>query len=428
MQIQNAQKIHMIGIGGIGMSALARLFISEGKTVTGSDRTVSDITCGLEALGIVIAREHSAQNIPEGIDMVVYTEAMAHDNAEMVAARETGVPMMNYFEALGSVTSEYYLIAVAGTHGKTTTTAMLTDILEEASYDPTAVIGALRSKTGSNFRKGRSKYFIAEACEYRRDFLALNPDVLIITNVEHEHVDYYKNLAEVQEAFRELALKVPEDGAVIVNKSAPEISPIIEGITAQVVDYKQHVDLSLYLHLPGLHNRMNAAAASAAAQFLGVEDTFIRAALENYAGTKRRFEYKGEYDGAKVYDDYAHHPTEIRASIQGARDLYPQGRLRVLFQPHTYTRTKELFDEFVSALAKADEVVLVPIYAAREENESGVSSEQLAQRIAQEGTNAQYFHTLEAAAQQIKETMHKGDVVIVMGAGDITDAATQLVS
>ncbi len=431
----STKHIHFIGIGGIGMSALARFWHHEGALVTGSDRDRSLVTEGLEALGIVINYDqnnttiYSSNSVSEHpINLVVYTEAMAHDHPEMVAARALGVPMVNYFEALGQVANEYYLIAVAGSHGKTTTTAMITDILEEAGLDPTAIIGSLRSKTKSNFRAGKSKYAVVEACEYKRDFLHLKPDVLIITNIEWEHVDYYKDLVDVQSAFRTLAESVPEDGAVIANVTDKNVAPVIAGLQANVIDYRPFIDISLRLRHPGMHNRMNAAAARGAAEFLGVETAKVNEALEWFAGTWRRFEYKGEVMGAPVYDDYGHHPTELRATFAGMRELYPDHRLKVVFQSHTYTRTHELFADFVDVLATADEVVLLPIYAAREENHSGVSSDKLATAINALGTLATGYETIPAAAQAVKDSLSYDEktVVLVIGAGPVTEVATLL--
>ena len=236
MKLSDIKKAHFIGIGGIGMSGLARLFLHEGKEVSGSDREPTDITRALVQEGIQFFDAQVKENIKDDIDLVVYTESMPKDHPELVAAKESGIPTINYFDALGMVANEYYLIAVTGSHGKTTTTAMLIDVFEEAGIDPSAIVGSLRlpgrqagSKTKSNYRAGKSKYFIAEACEYRRDFLSLEPDILVITNIEHEHVDYYKDLEAVQKAFRELAEKVPEDGFVIANLSDPNIQQTILG-------------------------------------------------------------------------------------------------------------------------------------------------------------------------------------------------------
>jgi len=352
---------------------------------------------------------------------------MAGDHPELVAAREAGVKTVNYFQALGEVANEYYLIAVAGTHGKTTTTAMLIDIFEEADFDPTAIVGSLRTKTNSNYRAGKSKYFIVEACEYKRDFLTLEPDVLVITNLEHEHVDYYEDITDVQGAFRELALKVPEDGAVIANLKNDEVSPVVEDLHCSVVDYVKDFDPLMDLPQPGVHNRMNAAAAKAASLELSIEEKFINEALTSFAGTKRRFEYKGDCNNAPVYDDYAHHPTEISASISGVREKYPDQKITVIFQPHTYSRTKELFDDFVTTLAEADRVIMVPIYAAREEDDGSVSSEMIVDALIEKGIETVRYITHDAAALAVKESVGPDDVVMVMGAGDVSHIAGTLV-
>ena len=430
MRMDSKNHIHFIGIGGIGMSALARFYLHEGVIVSGSDRAASVITDALVAEGVQFFPTQVAENIRtrRDLDLVVYTEAMPHDHSEMVAARALGVPMLNYFGALGQVANEYYLIAVSGSHGKTTTTAMLTDILEEAGFDPTAIIGSLRSKTGSNFRPGKSKYAIVEACEYKRDYLSLQPDVLVITNVEYEHVDYYKDLADVQSAFHELALKVPESGAIVAAARDISIMPILEGVSATVIDYTRSLDLLIPLRQPGMHTRLNAAAATAVAGFLGIEKETSDEALEKFSGTWRRFEYKGEVKGVPVYDDYGHHPTELRATIAGVRELYPQHKLIVVTQTHTYSRTAELFDDFVGAYALADEVYLLPIYAAREENVTGVTSEQLATAITKAGTPALVMQTAPAIALAVKESLteYEQSVVLVIGAGDVTTVADEL--
>lgn len=425
--------IHFIGIGGIGMSALARLFLHDGKTVSGSDRAASAITDALEQEGVHFFPTQVAENLSKGSDpllpdLVVYTEAMAHDHPEMAAARALGIPMVNYFEALGMVANEYYLIAVAGSHGKSTTTSMTADILEEAGLDPTVIVGTLRSKTKSNYRAGKSKYAVVEACEYKRDFLYLKPDVLVITNIDYEHVDYYKDLSDVQNAFATLAQAVPEDGAIIAAATDTNILPVLQNVSANVIDYTKSLDLTIKLRQPGLHNRMNAAAARAVGEFLQIENSVINEALENFAGTWRRFEYKGDVLNAPVYDDYAHHPTEVRASLAGARELYPNRKLIIITQTHTYSRTAELFTDFVEAYAKADQVYLLPIYAAREENISGVTSEQLAEAIVAKGTQAVVMQTAAGIAQAVRESLDESEpaVIVIMGAGDVTEVASEL--
>lgn len=410
------------------MSALARFFLHEGKVVSGSDRTPSLITAALEQEGATIFTTQEAGNISPDIELIVYTEAMSQEHEEMVAARALGVPMVNYFEALGAVANDYYLIAVAGAHGKTTTTAMVVDIFEAAGLDPTAIVGSLRAKTGSNFRAGKSKYAVVEACEYKRDFLHLEPNVLVITNIDYEHVDYYKDLADVQSAFRALAKKVPEDGVVVANIADPHVAPVVAGLSCRVVDYRGYLDLLVPLRQPGLHNRQNAAAASAAAQAVGVSAAVCAAALADFSGTWRRFEYKGEVNGAPVYDDYAHHPKEVAAAIAGARELYPDKKLLLVFQSHTYSRTHELFADFVAALGQADQIVMLPIYAAREVNESGVSAEQLAAALVSAGTNALVVPDTAAAVAQVMAVAAPDTVIVVMGAGSVTEVAGRLVA
>lgn len=426
LDINSISRIHLIGIGGIGMSALARHFLAEKKKVSGSDRALSPITKQLDAEGIQIFGEQVAGNISKDIELVVYTEAMDKDQEEMLAAKNLGIPMMNYFEALGLAMNPYYLIAVAGTHGKTTTTAMLTDIFETAGKDPTAVIGSLRAKTKSNYRAGKSKFAIVEACEYKRDFLHLTPDVLVITNVELDHVDYYKDLEDVQSAFKELIGRVHEDGVVITNVKDPRTAPILKDIHVPVINFMGSLDLDLELKQPGLHNRLNAAAALAVAKHEKLDMEQASAALSNFAGTWRRFEYKGEVNGAMVYDDYAHHPTEIRATIDAARELYPERRLIIAFQPHTFSRTKALFGEFAKALGLADKIIILPIYAAREENVSGVTSRELAVKSLEFISDSVYSNSIEDAAKLLKKELSENDVLMVMGAGNVTELATIL--
>ncbi len=426
MKLSEFKNIHFIGVGGIGMSALARLCLQEGKTVSGSDRALSPITEALAAEGVEIFAEQVAANIKPEYELVVYTEAMAKDHPELVAAKALGVPVVNYFAALGMVANEYYLIAVAGSHGKTTTTAMLIDIFEEANLDPSAVVGSLRAKSKSNYRAGKSKYFIVEACEYRQDFLSLTPDVLVITNLEYEHVDYYKSLEDVQAAFRELVSQIRPGGCVVINESDPALLPVIQGCEAAIVDYGKFFDPLRALKVPGIHNQMNAAAAVAAAVLVGVSAPVANQALAQFAGTWRRFEYKGEVNGVKVYDDYGHHPTEIKATLAGARELYPKKNLVLAFEAHMYSRTYELFADFVSALTRADRVILLPIYAAREENVSGVTHTALAEAVQKAGGMVTPVTTFAEANTLIRDTVTDADVVIVMGAGTITQLATDL--
>lgn len=408
------------------MSAVARLYLAEGKMVSGSDRASSLVTEGLEKLGIKVFLEQIENNISDDLDLIIYSAAIPQDHVELVTARERGIRTIEYCEALGEAMNRYYLVAVTGTHGKSTTTAMLTEVLESAGIDPTAIIGSLRSKTGSNFRIGKSKYAVVEADDYQRHFLHLEPEVLVITNLEYEHVDYYKDLADVQSAFRELALKVPEVGVVVADVADPNLGPVLEGLKCRVIDYREYFDPLLRLRQPGLHNQMNAAAASAAAAAVLVKTHVIKESLEDFAGIWRRFEYKGEVNGAPVYDDYAHHPTEIEASISGARDQYPDKKILAVFQSHTYSRTHMLLDDFACALSKADQVLVLPIYAAREENVSGVTAEKLVEEVSKLAKPARYFDSFDNVVGTIESEVDDGWVVLVMGAGEVTKVANNL--
>lgn len=410
----------MIGIGGIGMSGLARLYLHEGIMVTGSDRSKTVITEKLEEEGVAVTYNQDPDVITENIDLVVYSDAVAEENLERVKAHELGVPEMQYFEALAEVANKYHLIAVAGTHGKTTTTAMIIDILEDAGLDPTAIVGSLRARSGSNFRAGKGKYFVVEADEYRRHFRFLNPEILVITNIEFDHPDYFTDLTDVQKAFAELVSKVPDYGSVIINKANPAVVPAVADSDAKVIDYRESLDPKLELQQPGLHNLENAAAAVAAAASAGVSRETAQSSLKNFAGTWRRFEYKGTVNGAPVYDDYAHHPSEIDATIRSARERYPNARLVVVFQPHTYSRTQQFFVDFANTLAKADRIILAPIYAARESNQSGVTSEQLAHKILNSNPSVHYLPTFEEIVHYIQREADHDWIVLVMGAGDIT--------
>ena len=427
IKLDTVQKIHFIGIGGIGMSALARYFLHEKKTVSGSDRAPSAITEALQNEGVQIFTQQVAGNISSDIELFVYTEAMAHDQEEMLAAAAIGVPMINYFEALGLVANPYYLIAVAGTHGKTTTTAMLTDVFEAAEKDPTAVIGSLRAKTQSNFRAGKSKYAIVEACEYKRDFLFLKPDVLVITNVEYEHTDYYKDLADVQDAFRTLVHQVNEGGVVVTDTKHPNIIPIIKDAPVPVIDYTEYLDMQLPMKQPGLHTRMNAAAAKAVALHEKFAEAIVSEALSEFAGTWRRFEYKGEFQGAPVYDDYAHHPTELRATLAGVRELYPDRNIIAISELHTYSRTASLFNDFAKITALSDQFYFLPIYAAREENTSGVSIKELAVKAVEYNPNVSYVPSYELMIDTLRQVVTDKDVIVICGAGNITKLASELV-
>lgn len=429
--ITKYKKVHFIGIGGIGVSAVARMMLHEGKEVSGSDRSESEITQMLEQIGISVCYGQRAENISAGTDLVVYTVAITEDNSELMQARKLGIDLLTYPEFLGVLSKGKFTIAVSGTHGKTTTTAMLAKILIDAGLDPTVIVGSLvKDENGNrtNFIPGKSNYLVIEACEYRRSFLNYYPQILVITNIDNDHLDYYKDVADIQSAFHELAERIPEDGFIVTDKNNSMVSPVLQGVGAKVVNYSLHNNLPIALKVPGAHNKKNAAAAFAVATTLGVDPKVAQISLESFTGTWRRFEYKGETkNGARVYDDYGHHPTEIKATLQGARELYPRERLIVAFQPHLYSRTKLLFDDFATAFELADEVVLAPIYAAREVDDGTVSSEILAKKITEHGAYAQSFPTMEEVGNYLSGKSKKGDVIVVMGAGDIYKVAENIV-
>lgn len=415
---RKAKRVHVIGIGGIGISALARLLVHEGREVSGTEDNESPQTLDeLRTRGVPISLDLEPKSLPVA-DCYVYSDAwLTKHPAVLEEARSRGVPALSYFEALGEVANAYHLFAVAGTHGKTTTTAMLTDILETAGLDPTAVIGSLRTKTKSNFRPGVGKYFVVEADEYMRHFLYFSPQVLVITNIDRDHLDYYRDLEDIQSAFRELAQKVPENGFVICNASHPHLAPVLEGLKATVVDYAAVGEIPT-LKLPGKHNVENAQAALAAARTLGVSDEVAFQALASFEGTARRFEYKGETPaGALVYDDYAHNPQKVQAALAGARERFPERRIVAVFQPHLYSRTRLLLPEFAESFGNVDEVIVLPIYAAREQDDGTISSEKLAEELSKHGAKVSSLSFAEAEGY-LKSTLGPRDLVLTLGAGE----------
>ncbi len=423
----NIRRVHCIGIGGIGLSALARLLKHEGKEVTGYDRSASPVTDALRSEGFAITINHDAAPLLGGIDLAIYSDAVPPDHSERIRVRELGIPELSYFEALGQLTRRYKLIAVAGSHGKTTTTAMLVDIFEAAGLDPTAVVGSLRAKTKSNYRAGEGEYFIAEADEWKRHFLQFSPYIVAITNIDADHLDYYRDIGDIQDAFRELALKIPEDGFLVCDPNHTLLQPVIKDLRCFVVDYRDYYDEDLPLRvLP--FNHVNAATALAVAHVAGIETEVARRALSSFTGTWRRFEYKGETpEGASVYDDYAHHPTEIAVTLASAREQFPGRKIFVAFHPHLYSRTKKLLAEFARAFDAADDIVVAPIFAARETPVPSISNEVLAERIRGEGKDARALPSFEEIEAYLRAAARQGDIVITMGAGDIYKVGENLV-
>lgn len=424
----STQKIHLVGIGGIGISALAQLLHHDGYVVSGTNDSESPETLDrIRALGVPIHIGADIENIDSDTDLVVYSaawETRAPEFMEAIAAR--GIPMKSYFQMLGDVSLGKTTIAVAGTHGKTTTTAMLARILRDAEASPTAIVGSVVREFDSNYLAGTSDLFVVESCEYRRHFLNLTPTVLVVTNIEFDHSDYFKDLADVQSAFRAFMEKVPEEGAIVTNPNDPNIAPLLGGLAAPIIDYTREEVPSL--RMPGEFNRMNACAAATAARaaYLHIEEDIIKESLAAFEGTWRRFEYKGKTrNGADVYDDYAHHPTAIRKTILAAREK-GEGKLLIAFHPHTYSRTRDLFVEFTTAFAGADRVLIAPIFAAREPDDGVTSSEKLAEHIRKTGVHAEAA-TFEEIEEILAQESGEGDIVMTMGAGDIYTVADRLV-
>jgi len=420
------KKAHLIGIGGVGMSALAQYFKDQEVIVTGSDRSESLVTELLEKRGIQVVIGQKAENVPVDADIVVYSDAVQDNNLERVRARELGIPQLSYFAMLGKVSEGKKTIAIAGTHGKTTTTGMLAKILKDAGASPTAIVGSIVKDFGSNYLHGDSDFFVVEACEYRDHLLELTPQVLVITNLELDHTDWFPSLAAIQETFRKAIARVSESGAIVTNPHDASVAPLLASAKAEVIDYTKEPEY--VLRLPGEFNQDNASAAAATALAVlpSISDATIAQSLATFHGTWRRFEYKGKsVNGADVYDDYAHHPTAVRETLHALRGR-TKGRIIVAFHPHLYSRTRDLLDEFATAFRDADKVFIAPIFAARETDDGTISNEMLAERIRAMGTNAialDSFDAIESALNEVGE----GDIIMTMGAGDIYKVADSLV-
>lgn len=402
MELTAGSQVHFVGVGGIGMSALAQLFAARGIRVSGSDREASPTTLLMEERGISVSLGHRAEYVPHGAALLVYSDAVPAENPERVRARELNIPERSYFEALGEVSRAAQTIAVSGTHGKTTTTAMLTKILKDAGKNPTAIIGSIVKDFGSNVVIGDPALFVVEACEYRDHLLELNPKYLVITNIEWDHTDWFLTEAALRETFEKAKARVPEDGKVI-DREVYRTEP----------DYE--------LSLIGEFNKDNARAASAAARaaFPDISESQIRESLKNFQGSWRRFEYRGvSKNGALLYDDYAHHPTAVSKTLDAVREKFPHLRVAVAFHPHLFSRTRDFMEGFAESLAKADEVLIAPIYPAREEPIPGVTSDVLAERVRAHGGSAQAVSSLREVGEKLA-SFGEGTLVLTMGAGDI---------
>ena len=438
--------VHFIGIGGISMSGLAEILLKEGFRVSGSDRSESEILQSLRDKGAKVFVPQAGENIPEDTELCVYTAAIREDNPELIHAKELGLPILSRAELLGQIMSHYEdSIAVAGTHGKTTTTSMITEVLLAGDMDPTVTVGGMLSTIGGNIRVGRSSRFVAEACEYTNSFLSFFPKYTIITNVEAEHLDFFKDLADVRNSFHRFAGNTNADGAVIINAGIPSYEEIVRGIPARVISYgieeesdyragdirfdeagrasfhvyRKKQDMGEFsLGVPGVHNVSNALAVIALSEELSVPLPFIKEGLASFGGADRRFQLKGKTCGVTIVDDYAHHPTEIAATLEAAKRI-PHNRLIVAFQPHTYSRTKAFLADFARVLSEADLVVLSDIYAAREKNTFGIHAKDLLAMLKERGTESYYFPSFDEIEKFLLKKCMNNDLLITMGAGDI---------
>ena len=446
--------LHFTGIGGISMSALAEIMISRCFTVTGSDSHESKITDHLESLGAKIFYNQVAGNISSDIDVLIYTAAIKQDNPELVKAKELGIPLLTRAEFLGQIMLNYPMaIGVSGTHGKTTTTSMLSQIMLEGNTDPTILVGGIMPAIHGNTRVGHSDKLITEACEYTNSFLSFKPNMAIILNVAADHLDFFKDLDDIRHSFRKFAELVPDDGFLVINSDIDNLEYFTDGLKCKVItvgsdpaksDYsatniefdqfaKGSYDLvvngeksfHVALNVTGEHNIYNSLAAIAAAHTMGISDENIKAGLTQYGGTDRRFQYKGKVGDVTIIDDYAHHPDEITATIKTAKH-YPHKKMWVVFQPHTYSRTKSLLPEFGKALKEADAVVLADIYAAREKDTLGVSSLDVKKEIEKYGTEVHYYPSFSEIENFLLESCSPGDLLITMGAGDVVKIGEHL--
>jgi UDP-N-acetylmuramate--alanine ligase len=454
IDFNNPINIHFIGIGGISMSGFAELLHTAGFTISGSDSKESKITKHLETKGITILYGQRAENITTNIDLVVYTAAIHPENPEYRAAIDSNIPMMDRAELVGQVMTNYKnSIAISGTHGKTTTTSMVSHIFLEAGLDPTISVGGILKAIDGNIRIGHSEHLITEACEYTNSFLKFNPKISVILNVEEDHLDFFKDLDDIRHSFLEFAKKLPDDGTLIINGEIDNVTYFTDSLKCNVITYGiddknynysatniqydkmgyGHYDLMvdgkivehITLNVVGLHNISNSLSAIALACSLNIPFDSIKKGIANFGGTNRRFEYKGSIGGVTVIDDYAHHPTEIEVTLQAAQK-YPHNSIWCVFQPHTYTRTKAFLTDFAKALSHADKVVLADIYAAREDDPGDISSLDLLDELKKLGKECYYFPCFNEIENFLLLNCTNGDLLITMGAGDIVSIGESL--
>lgn len=450
---KNTKNIHMIGIGGIGVSGLAKILINNDFSVSGSDIKQSFVTDELKSMGANIYIGHDEKNVKDA-DVVVYTSAVSEENPELKYAIEHNLQIFDRAEMLGKIGQDYKItIGISGTHGKTTTTSMLAQVMETAGLDPTILIGGVLDFIKGNTKIGANQYLLTEACEYKRNFLKIHPDIAVILNVDEDHLDYYENIEEIIGAFEDFVKSVPKKGLVVINKDDHNSRRLIPHVPSQLItigitmegDYMgknitfnelgypqfdvykgEKLITTIKLGVPGQHNIYNALCCIATAHFLGADVEKLTEALNSFIGAKRRQDIKGKMDEVLVIDDYAHHPTEIKSTLSAVSKM-PHNKIWTIFQPHTYTRTKELLHEFGNAFNDSDFVIITDIYAAREENIYNIHSKDLVEIIKNESNNAIYISDFQDIKKYLIENTHEKDIVITMGAGSITNLSDELV-
>ncbi len=453
--IKKYKKIHMLGIGGVSMSGIAAILKNWGFLVTGSDWTKSEITNKLVELGIKVTIGHNIPDV-ENSDIVVYSAAIKDDDPEMIRAKELNIPTVERADFLGELTRSYRdTICISGTHGKTTTTSMISLCFLEALKDPSIQVGAFLNPIDGNYKVGNSEYFIIEACEYVESFLKFSPKSEIILNIDNDHLDYFKNFENIKNAFIKYVKLLPTDGLLVLNgddSTCLELSNytksrvITYGITNKNVDFsakniifdtdgfasfdvfhKEKLLSNIKLSVPGIHNISNALATISLCYTYGIDISYIKIALSKFTGAHRRFEYKGKIDKkASVYDDYGHHPTEIMATLNALKNK-KYNESWVIFQPHTYSRTKNLLNDFADALINFDNIIILDIYAAREKNTYGITSKDLVEKIKFLGKDAKYIPDFEECTNFVKNNIKQDDIVITLGAGTVTQIGPMLI-
>ena len=452
-ELEKYKKIHMIGIGGVSMSGIAEILKNWGFSVTGSDASQSEYTDDLISHGIPVKIGHDMENVAYA-DLVVYTAAVKEDNPELVESKNLNIKTMERSEFLGELTLlSNETISICGTHGKTTTTSMISLSFINGGKDPYVQVGADLKQLNGNYRIGKYPYFIIESCEYVDSFLQFHPETVALLNIEEDHLDYFKDINAIKASFKKFVEKVPERGFVVYNADDPNCAEVVKDLKCNKISYSiknpdadwiatnivlndsgfysftatnGYESIDINLNVVGYHNISNSLATIAVSKAHNIDNAIIKSSLEEFTGASRRFEYRGLLNGARVFDDYAHHPTEIKATINSAKEI-PHERIWVVFQPHTYSRTKALWNEFASTFVDADTTLLLDIYAAREKDDGETTSQNLADAINEVSNNCLYMSSFESCIDYLKENVKPGDVVLTIGAGSVTKISHEII-